>query len=228
MDKGTSVMIFSKAPEIISKLKDDLHSLNFETMTGVYPEIDIDNILFHNPDIILLDFTKVDDDTYTALNILQHKNILPKYVILVALISISSMRQIPLNFPIVEFVTFPYDIIEFVFRLRRVIITKIGTTSDDTIAIGNLTLSPSRYQVTAYGKHIAFSYKEYQLFKYLMTHPNRVFSREKLLEDIWGENLVAGIRTVDVHIRRIRAKINDIDSRYIKTVRGAGYIFCSD
>jgi len=52
-----------------------------------------------------------------------------------------------------------------------------------------------------------------------------VFSREKLLENIWGENLVTGIRTVDVHIRRIRAKIDDINSRYIKTIRGVGYSF---
>ena len=228
MHKGISVMILSEASEITSKLEADLQSLNFSTTIGVYPEIDIDNILIQDPDIILLDLTKVDDDTYTAFDILQHKGLLPGNIIAGSLVTINSMRQLPLNLPVDEFIVFPYEIIELGFRLRRMIIDKMDETIDDTITIGNLTISPSRYQVTADGNPVVFSYKEYQLFKFLMTHPNRVFSREKLLENIWGENLVTGIRTVDVHIRRIRAKIDDIDSRYIKTIRGVGYTLCSN
>ena len=112
MDKGISVMIFSKALEMISELESDLQILNFSTISGIYPEIYIDDILFQNPDIIFFDLIKVNDDTYAAFDTLECNNILPKHMIAVALVSIPSMTQIPLNFPIVELVTFPYDIIE--------------------------------------------------------------------------------------------------------------------
>ena len=227
MDKVISIMIFSQAPDTIGKLEADLHSLNFLTMTGIYPEMDFDNIVLQNPDIALIDFTNADNDMLITFDILRCKGLLPKHIIPVALISINSVRQIPLNIPVVEFIIYPYDIVELEFRLRRVVNNDTETTVDDYITIGNLTISPSRYQVTTNGKPVILSYREYQLIKYLMTHPNRVFSRENLLESVWEENLVIGIRTVDVHIRRLRAKIGDISSRYIKTVRGVGYTFRS-
>jgi len=68
-----------------------------------------------------------------------------------------------------------------------------------------------------------FSHKEYELFKFLFTHPSHVFTREELFVTIWGNSDLGESRTVDVHIRRIRAKIGDNDQKYIKTVRGVGY-----
>ncbi len=75
------------------------------------------------------------------------------------------------------------------------------------------------------GKPVELTFKEYELLKYLALHSGRAFNRETLLNIIWGYNYYGGTRTVDVHIRRIRAKIRDEQGIYIKTVRGVGYMF---
>ena len=81
------------------------------------------------------------------------------------------------------------------------------------------------YQVTVDGQAVAFTYMEYELLKFLMTHPNRVFSREALLSRVWGYDYYGGARTVDVHIRRVRAKLGHVARvARIKTVRSVGYL----
>jgi len=78
------------------------------------------------------------------------------------------------------------------------------------------------------GELIPLTFKEYELLKHLAINRGLVYTRESLLNNIWGADYYGGIRTVDVHIRRIRAKLDDIDGTYIKTVRGVGYTFRTD
>jgi DNA-binding response OmpR family regulator len=86
-------------------------------------------------------------------------------------------------------------------------------------------LNLATYQVTIDGASVGFAYMEYELLKFLMTHPNRVFSREALLKRVWGYDYYGGARTVDVHIRRVRAKLGQEQASRIKTVRSVGYLF---
>ncbi len=82
-----------------------------------------------------------------------------------------------------------------------------------------------RYEVRFKGHPLELTFKEYELLRFLATHPGKVFTREVLLEQVWGYGYYGGSRTVDVHIRRIRSKIDSPGHVYISTVRGAGYLF---
>ncbi len=93
------------------------------------------------------------------------------------------------------------------------------------IQSGELTINLSTYEVAVGGELIDLTFKEYELLRYLVSHRNRVHTRRELLTRVWGEDYYGGPRTVDVHVRRIRAKIETGGKLFIQTVRGVGYRF---
>ena len=100
-----------------------------------------------------------------------------------------------------------------------------GVADDDAVRGGTLEINLATYQVAVDGRPIDFTYMEYELLKFLATHPGRVFSREALLSRVWGFDYYGGARTVDVHVRRVRAKLGSEHAARIKTVRSVGYRF---
>ncbi len=100
-----------------------------------------------------------------------------------------------------------------------------GVADDDAVRVGTLELNLATYQVAVDGRPIDFTYMEYELLKFLATHPGRVFSREALLSRVWGFDYYGGARTVDVHVRRVRAKLGTEHAGRITTVRSVGYRF---
>ena len=92
---------------------------------------------------------------------------------------------------------------------------------------GDIVIDLDRYEVSCGGRRVVLTFKEYQLLCLLASYPGRVYSREALLSEIWGYDYFGGTRTVDVHIRRLRSKIEDGTSEYIETVWNAGYRFRS-
>jgi DNA-binding response OmpR family regulator len=101
----------------------------------------------------------------------------------------------------------------------------IEEISENIIHVGNIRINIDRYEVSSRGKRVLLTFKEYQLLTVLISNPGRVYSRETLLNQIWGYDYFGGTRTVDVHIRRLRSKIEDVDQGYIETVRNVGYRF---
>ncbi len=95
----------------------------------------------------------------------------------------------------------------------------------ELLRIDDLTLNLATYQAYLRGEPIDFTYLEYALFAFLVTHPGRTYSREVLLNRVWGSDYYGGSRTVDVHVRRIRAKIGGELSRRLETVRNVGYLW---
>ncbi len=96
-------------------------------------------------------------------------------------------------------------------------------TDEPTAAVGDLVVDEESYQVRLKGEPLDLTYKEFELLKALAMSPNRVFTRELLLSDVWGYDYYGGSRTVDVHIRRLRAKLGPEHESMIVTVRGVGY-----
>lgn len=86
-----------------------------------------------------------------------------------------------------------------------------------------MALNVETYQVTAGGRPMDLTYKEFELLRFLAEHPGRVFSRATLLREVWGYDFYGGTRTVDVHVRRLRAKLGPEHEHLIETVRGVGY-----
>ena len=105
-------------------------------------------------------------------------------------------------------------------RARRAV---NGIDHDDVVRVGSLEMNLATYQVAIGGRPVDFTYMEYELLKFLVTHPRRVFSREALLNRVWGYDYYGGARTVDVHVRRVRAKLGSEHASQIKTVRSVGY-----
>ncbi len=91
------------------------------------------------------------------------------------------------------------------------------------IKVGDLTVNPDNYQVYVRGNPLDLTYKEFELLRFLAEHPGRVFTRAKLLQEVWGYDFYGGTRTVDVHVRRLRAKLGPAHEYLIETVRGVGY-----
>jgi DNA-binding response OmpR family regulator len=100
-----------------------------------------------------------------------------------------------------------------------------GGSEAQSVRVGTLEVDLATYQVTVGGEPVDFAFKEYELLRFLITHPGRVFSREALLNRVWGYDYYGGARTVDVHVRRLRAKLGSEHAARIQTVRGVGYRF---
>jgi len=124
-----------------------------------------------------------------------------------------------------ELLVSPFSIQELELRIARATRDFAVSETSPVIRVASLELNLDTYQVSVDGAPIAFAYMEYELLRFLVTHPNRVFSREALLKRVWGYDYFGGARTVDVHIRRVRAKLGQEHAGRIRTVRSVGYLF---
>jgi DNA-binding response OmpR family regulator len=124
-----------------------------------------------------------------------------------------------------ELIVLPLQAAELRARIARARRRVRGVPDDDVVRVGSLAVNLATYQVTVDGRPVDFTYMEYELLKFLVTHPGRVFSREALLSRVWGYDYYGGARTVDVHVRRVRAKLGTEHAGRIKTVRSVGYRF---
>ena len=95
----------------------------------------------------------------------------------------------------------------------------------ELIRVADLTINPATYEVAIGGRRVDLRFKEYELLRLLAANPGRVYSREALLSQVWGYDYFGGTRTVDVHIRRLRSKIEDSEHRFIETIWNVGYRF---
>lgn len=114
---------------------------------------------------------------------------------------------------------------ELAARVRTLLWPGEEATAQELVRLDDLTLNLATYQAYLGNEPIDFTYLEYALFAFLVTHPNRAYSREMLLRRVWGSDYYGGGRTVDVHVRRIRAKIGGELSRRLETVRNVGYLW---
>jgi len=124
-----------------------------------------------------------------------------------------------------DFILYPAIADEVLARVRRAIWLKSGVESDNTLRAGDLQIDLSNYKVFVAGRPVDLTYKEYELLRFLATNRDKVFTREALLNRVWGYDFYGGARTVDVHIRRLRSKIEDRTHTFIETVRNVGYRF---
>ena len=122
-----------------------------------------------------------------------------------------------------ELLVEPFSSDELQARIARARRAVNGIDHDDVVRVGSLEMNLATYQVAIGGRPVDFTYMEYELLKFLVTHPRRVFSREALLNRVWGYDYYGGARTVDVHFRRVRAKLGSEHASRIKTVRSVGY-----
>ena len=126
-----------------------------------------------------------------------------------------------------DFVVSPFDVSELATRLRHRLRRAGNENVAPRIEHGGLSMNLETYQASIAGRVMDLTYMEYELLRFLATNPNRVFTRETLLSRVWGYEYYGGARTVDVHVRRLRAKLGEEHAHLIQTVRSVGYKFGS-
>jgi two-component system phosphate regulon response regulator PhoB len=125
-----------------------------------------------------------------------------------------------------DYITKPFSPRELMARIRAVLRRHVPQMPDETVSANGLELSPSSHRVTAKGSSIEVGPTEFRLLHFFMTHAERVHSRTQLLDQVWGTQVFVEERTVDVHIRRLRAALEPVGmDGLIQTVRGSGYRF---
>lgn len=127
-----------------------------------------------------------------------------------------------------DYVTKPFSPKELIARIKAVVRRTMPTATEEIIEVQGLSLDPVSHRVTAGAQPLEMGPTEFRLLHFFMTHPERVYSREQLLNNVWGTNVYVEDRTVDVHIRRLRKAMSETGhDSLIQTVRGAGYRFSS-
>jgi DNA-binding response OmpR family regulator len=142
-----------------------------------------------------------------------------------ALIPGKWLDRIAPDFDADDFIVAPGDARELIARINRVLRKTVASESNEQIKCNGLTIDLATCEVNVNGALVELTFKEYELLKLLAGNKGRVYTREALLDKIWGYDYYGGDRTVDVHIRRLRSKIEDAGHTYIETVRNIGYRF---
>ena len=123
-----------------------------------------------------------------------------------------------------DFVTIPCAPAELIKRILRLAKRhRAASVSAESIHVGGIALNPATYQVTANGRPVDLAWLEFQLLLFLMENVGKVFTRDQLLANVWGVENIGGTRTVDVHIRRLRYKLETGNVTYFRTVKNVGY-----
>lgn len=139
------------------------------------------------------------------------------------------LQQIKSILPVFRDIVFDSRIKEELYARASLILTE-GSRKlpENCIVVGSLVLNLDKYELTVNDIEVELTFKEYELLKLLLENPDKVYSRNKLLSIVWGYDFYGGSRTVDVHMRRLRSKLELPYSDRLKTVRNVGYMFSSD
>ncbi|MEK9658897.1 MAG: response regulator transcription factor [Chloroflexota bacterium] len=174
-----------------------------------------------SPDVLLVDATLADRRGAEALARRAAGMDLPALVAL----SAEQLGSSGLRLPAADIIIAPWHPGELALRVERALDDSKPLDEPWLIRTEGLVIDTNRYDVFVDGRQVMLTFKEYELLKLLAANPGRVYSREALLEQVWGYQYFGGTRTVDVHVRRLRAKIEDAQRTFIETVWNVGYRF---
>jgi two-component system alkaline phosphatase synthesis response regulator PhoP len=176
------------------------------------------------PDILLFEMGVPPGETGELI-----KNVkIKKNVPVIALIPEEMLENLDRHPEFDDFIASPYDARELILRINRLVRRTDDKESREQIKREGLVIDLATCEVAVEGKIVELTFKEYELLKLLAGHPGRVYTREALLNKIWGYDYFGGDRTVDVHVRRLRSKIEDADHTFIETIRNIGYRFIKE
>jgi DNA-binding response OmpR family regulator len=144
---------------------------------------------------------------------------------LLALFRAEQPQLLDVSPPPEDFVLWPANSVELLLRVRAILRRRANVDAENILRCGDLVIDLANYKVTLEGHPIELTFKEYELLRFLASNRDKVFTREALLNRVWGYDYFGGARTVDVHIRRLRSKIEDRGHAFIETIRNVGYRF---
>ncbi len=224
------ILVVDDEKPIVDILKYNLKKESYKVFEAYDGEEAIKKALEEEPDLILLDVMLPKKDGFAVCKKLRETMSTPILMLTAREEEVDKVLGLELGAD--DYITKPFSVRELMARvkanLRRVQIEKTDQEIEgEIVQSGKLSINIERYEVQKEGKVLELTLREFELLKFLATQPDRIFSRENLLEKVWGYEYYGDVRTVDVTIRRLREKIEDTPSSpdYIITKRGVGYYF---
>jgi len=225
------ILIVDDEKPIVDILKFNLQKEGFDTIEAYDGATGLQLAMEKNPDLILLDVMLPEMDGFTVCKEIRMKSQVP--IILLTAREEEVDKVLGLELGADDYITKPYSVRELLARikanLRRTKKTQPVTTTDnaDVLTYGRLSIDTERFEVQKDGKPIEITVREFELLKFLASQPDKIFSREKLLEKVWKYEYYGDLRTVDVTVRRLREKLEDNPGEpdFVVTKRGIGYYF---
>lgn len=224
------ILIVEDEKSISDIIKFNLEKEGYETLTAYDGEEGLSMALGDKPDLVLLDVMLPKMDGFAVCKKIRETSLVP--VIMVTAKEEEIDKVLGLELGADDYITKPFSMRELMARIkaniRRTDFADLAKDSpSDVQEFGNLEIDMNRFEVRKNGTPLELTQREFELLKYLAVAEGRVFSREQLLEEVWGYEYYGDIRTVDVTVRRLREKLEDdsSDPKYIMTKRGIGYYF---
>ena len=175
------------------------------------------------PELIVLDIMLPGKDGVDVLKEIRGNPETRKIPVIMATAKGTEMDKIQgLDTGADDYLVKPFGVMEMVSRIKAVLRRCESDEKEEVLTVGEITLSDKEHLVTVNGKKVALTFKEFEILKLFMQSPGIVFSRDKLLSEVWGVDYLGESRTVDMHIKTLRQKLGDAGSR-IETVIGVGY-----
>jgi two-component system alkaline phosphatase synthesis response regulator PhoP len=221
MNTQTKILVVDDDPDILEFLSYNLKKEGYEVAEALNGKIALQIAEKFKPDLILLDVMMPEMDGIQTCQELRKNNMFKDVFIVFLTARIEEYSEIAgFTAGADDYITKPIKPGSLLSRIKAILKRKHAPAGVDQITIGDLLIDKTSYEVTYKGQKIHFARKEFELLYMLASQPGKVFSRDKILEQIWGNDVYVGDRTVDVHIRKIREKI---DPDFIKTIKGIGY-----
>lgn len=225
------ILIVEDEKPIAEILKFNLEKEGYEIINAFDGEDGVFKALNESPDLVLLDIMLPKKDGFQVLKEIRDKKQVPVIMLTAKAEEVDKVLGLELGAD--DYITKPFSIRELLARvkanLRRsdAIVNSANSGSENIIGSGNLEIDIIKYEVKKNNEVIELTLREFELLKFLATKSEQVFTREQLLEEVWGYEYYGDIRTVDVTVRRLREKVEDESSnpKYVITKRGVGYYF---
>lgn len=175
------------------------------------------------PELIMLDIMLPGEDGIAILQKLRQNPVTAEIPVIMATAKGTEYdKVIGLDLGADDYLAKPFGMMEMVSRVKAVLRRAAARESSQILCMGNLEMNKNHHTVLVCGKRIELTLKEYEMLRLFMENPGRVFTRDQIFDSIWGSDYAGESRTVDVHIRTLRAKLDQCGA-YIETVRGVGY-----
>ena len=225
------ILIVDDEKPLVEILKINLQKEGYETLEAFDGEAAVNIAMQEEPDLMLLDVMLPKLDGFSVLKKIREKSSVP--ILMLTAREEEFDKVLGLELGADDYITKPFSIRELMARIKANMRRNQVAFEDKTekeqqeLRIGSFVLDFNRYELYKNDKLIDLTIREFDLVKFLASQPNKVFSRQSLLESVWDYEYYGDVRTVDVTVRRLREKVEDDPSepRYIMTKRGVGYYF---
>lgn len=222
------ILVVDDEALLIKGIRFNLQSEGYEVITASDGLEALQALQEHKPDLVVLDVMMPNMDGLTACQKIRESSDIP--IILLTAKADDMDKLIGFDHGADDYLTKPFNILELKARIRA-LLRRAGSreerTSSNILTIGSISLDLDARNAYRSGQLVDLTAKEFDVIEFLMRSPNRVYSREALLDTLWAYEYRSDIRTVDVHIRRLREKLeeNPAEPNYILTKWGVGYYF---